>query len=337
MILHMIQMDIKTLLSKYMDGTCSKEEEKIARKWLDRHIADPAYDSLFEEMLEASESCDDKESLKRNWAHLNRCVDYENEQLRKTRKTRRIFRWINAGIVAAAASVVIAFLFPSEPKESVQWHEVYAKRGETKEITLSDGTSLWLDAGTKVIYPSEFTGDSRKIFVDGEIYADVTPDCTMPFIVSTSEINVKVHGTQFSVKAFAERQNVEVALISGSVTVEDKDSEVFTRTLKPGELIRYNHQYRTIEEYNINPETYGKWQNNSNLRFINQSLEDIASELERHFNTKIVIEDPVLAKTQYYASFINNEGLDKILQALNSNNTMTISKRNDIIVISPNK
>jgi ferric-dicitrate binding protein FerR (iron transport regulator) len=228
-------------------------------------------------------------------------------------------------------------MFLSEQKETIQWHEVYAKRGETKEITLSDGTSLWLDADTKVIYPSEFTGDFRTIFVDGEIYADVTADKDRPFIVSTSEVNVKVHGTQFSVKAFAERQNVEVALISGSVTVEDKDSEVFTRTLKPGELIRYNHQFRTIEEYNINPETYGKWQNNSNIRFINQSLEDIASELERHFNAKIVIEDPILAKTQYYASFINNEGLDKILNALNSNNTMTIAKRNDIIVISPNK
>lgn len=320
-----------------MDGTCSKKEEKVARQWLDEHIADPAFDSLFEEILNATDPYENNESMKRNWAHLIRCVDYESEQLKKAKRSRRIFRWINAGIVSTAASIAAAFLFFSEPEVAVQWHEVYAKRGETKEITLCDGTSLWLDAGTKVIYPSEFTGDSRKIFVDGEIYADVTPDKNKPFIVSTSEINVKVHGTQFSVKAFAERQNVEVALISGSVTVEDKDSEVFTRTLKPGELIRYNHQFRTVEEYDINPETYGKWRNNSNLRFINQSLEDIASELERHFNTKIVIEDPVLAKTQYYASFINNEGLDKILHALNSNNTMNISKRHDVIVISPNK
>lgn len=330
-------MDIKTLLKKYMDGTCSKEEEKVARKWLDKHIADPVYDSLFQEMLSETSSHDDKDSMRKSWSHLNRCIEYESEQLKRVKKSRKLFKWINVAILSAAASVAVAFLFSSEPKESVQWREIYAKRGETKEITLSDGTNIWLDAGTKVIYPSEFTGDSRKIFVDGEIYADVTADKSRPFIVSTAEVNVKVHGTKFSVKAFAERKNVEVALISGSVTVEDKNSEVFTRTLKPGELIRYNHQFRTIEEYNINPQTYGKWQNNSNLRFINESLEDIASELERHFNTKIVIEDPILAKTQYYASFINNEGLDKILQALNSNNTMNISKRNDIIVISPNK
>lgn len=327
-------MEIKEIIRKYMDGTCSKEEEIAARNWLDEHIADPAYDSMFEDMLNASEPCEDKERLRRNWLRLSCRVDNDDDRLEKSKRTRSFFRWFNVAVVCAAA---FAFVFLSEQKETIQWHEVYAKRGETKEITLSDGTSLWLDAGTKVIYPSEFTGDFRTIFVDGEIYADVTADKDRPFIVSTSEVNVKVHGTQFSVKAFAERQNVEVALISGSVTVEDKDSEVFTRTLKPGELIRYNHQFRTIEEYNINPETYGKWQNNSNIRFINQSLEDIASELERHFNAKIVIEDPILAKTQYYASFINNEGLDKILNALNSNNTMTIAKRNDIIVISPNK
>lgn len=328
-------MDIKLLLKKYMGGVCSKEEEKIARKWLDKHIADPTCDSIFEELLDATEPYNDKDSLEKNWSFLNRCIVYESEHHEKAKKTRRVFRWFNAAIVCA--SVVAVLLFSFRPKTPVQWHEVYAKRGETKEIILSDGTSLWLDADTKVIYPSEFTGDTRKIFVDGEIYADVTADKNKPFIVSTSEINVTVHGTQFSVKAFAERPNVEVALISGSVTVEDKDCKVFTRLLNPGELIRYNHQFRTIEEYNINPETYGKWRNKSNLRFINQSLEDIASELERHFNTKIMIEDPILANTQYYASFINNEGLDKILHALNSNNTMTISKRNDIIVISPNK
>ncbi|MBQ3251095.1 MAG: FecR domain-containing protein [Bacteroidales bacterium] len=330
-------MDIKILLKKYMDGICSKEEEKIARKWLDKHIADPTCDSIFEEMLDAIDPDNDSESLRRNWSHLSRFVDYEKEHYEKTKKTRKLFGWFSAAVVCASVAVAAALLFSARYKTSVQWHEVYAERGETREITLSDGTSLWLDADTKVIYPSEFIGDTRNIFVDGEIYADVTADKNKPFVVSTSEVNVKVHGTQFSVKAFAERPNVEVALISGSVTVEDKDSEVFMRTLNPGELIRYNHQFRTIEEYDINPETYGKWRNNSNLRFINQSLEDIASELERHFNTKIVIEDPVLTKTQYYASFINNEGLDKILQALNSNNTMTITRRNDIIVISSDK
>lgn len=326
-------MDINVLLRKYMDGRCSVREEKIARRWLDEHVADPAADNLFEQLLDETPVSGDKEGLRRSWMNIERFVDMDVEMRHRNNERRRIFRWMN---FAAVAAVLISFVILFKSEDPVEWHEAYADRGESERITLCDGTQLWLNAGTKVIYPSRFDSKIRTIFVDGEIYADVTSDKNRPFVVSTSEINVKVHGTQFSVKAFAEMQNVEVALISGSVTVGDNDNEVFSRTLKPGELIRYNHQFGTVEEYDINPETYGSWKNCTNMRFINQSLGDIAEELERRFDVDILIEDKTLAQTQYYASFINNEGLDKILQALNSNETMKISRRHDVIVISPN-
>lgn len=327
-------MDINTLLKRYMDGVCSPEEEKKARKWLEKHIADPEYDRIFEELLESTPAAEDNESMKRSWLQLERFIENEMEQQKQQKRRHRIFRWANLGIIAAAAAALLITLRHDEP---VEWHEIYAGRGETERLTLCDGTELWLNSGTKVIYPSRFDSDTRNIFVDGEVYADVTPDRKKPFIVSTSEINVKVHGTQFNVKAFADMENVEVILINGSVTVEDNAQEVFSRTLRPGELIRYNHQFGTIEQYDVSIEAYGNCRNNRNMRFINESLEDISKELERHFDVEILIEDKRLAKTQYYASFINNEGLDKILQALNSNGSMKVSKRNDIIVISPNK
>ena len=238
--------------------------------------------------------------------------------------------------MAASVAVIAFLLFTKE--EPVQWQEIYTHRGETERIILADGTSLWINSDTKVIYPSRFDSNTRTIYVDGEIYADVTPDKQKPFIVSTSDVRVKVHGTQFSVKAFAEMDNVEVALISGSVTMEDCNSENgFSRTLKQGELVRYNKTFGTAEDYRIDPATYGAWQNNHNIRFINQSLADIAEDLEKRFDVEIVIEDDTLAQTQYYASFVNNEGLDKILSTLNSDRRMSISKKHDTIVISPNK
>lgn len=327
-------MDLNALLKKYMDGECSVEEGRKVRKWLEKHIADPEHDSTFEQLLDSTDAVEDKDGLKRSWMQIERFMDSEIENQRQQKKRVRIFRWANLSILAAAAAALMIMLRHDEP---VEWHEVYAARGETERLTLSDGTELWLNSGTKVIYPSRFDSDTRNIFVDGEVYADVTPDRKKPFIVSTSEINVKVHGTQFNVKAFADMENVEVILISGSVTVEDNAREVFSRTLSPGELIRYNHQFGTIEQYDVNIETYGDCRNNRNMRFINESLEDISKELERHFDVEILIEDNRLAKTQYYASFINNESLDKILQALNSNGSMKISKRHDIIVISPDK
>ena len=314
------------LLKKYMDRKASPQEEEMAVAWLQEHAADPAYDDIFERLLDSTSITSvDEASLHRR---KNPMAIHAGR--------RGFWGWMTATVVAAAA--VVMFILGARPEEPIQWNEIYAERGKTERIVLPDGTGLWLNSDSKVIYPSRFDDDLRTIFVDGEIYADVVPDKSKPFIVSASGVKVKVFGTKFGVKAFAGNPNVEVALISGSVAVEDEnESNGFSRLMNPGEMIRYNRQLGTVEDYRIDPETYGSWQNNHNIRFINQTLEDIASDLERRFDVKILIEDRTLAKTRYYASFINNEGLDKILQALNSNNTMTISKRNDIIVISPNK
>lgn len=326
--------ELLTALDRYMDSQCSKEEETIVRSWLTDNIADPCYDKIFERLLDNSAPDDDLESLRRSERYLDIFIDREETHRKKLQKTKRMFGWFGA---TAAAAVLAVFLMVLKPKEPVQWYEAYAKRGETERIMLPDGTSLWLNSDTKVLYPSRFDSETRTIYIDGEIFADVTTDRKKPFIVSASGMNVKVHGTQFGVKAFAERDNIEVALISGSVSIEDTDDKNgFSRVLVPGDLIRYNKTFGTVEDYRINTATYGAWQNNHNIRFINQSLKDIAEDLERHFDVEILIEDDTLAKTQYYASFIHNEGLEKILKALNSNDTMIISKKHDTIVISPN-
>lgn len=325
---------ISDILDRYMDRTATPEEEQAAIKWLQDHAADPSCDKEFERLLSNTTPDHDFRSMERSYGKIMRFIDDEQAREMKSRRRRRLFRWVNAGIAAAAAATI---LYISRTEEPVEWNEIYAERGKTEKLMLPDGTSLWLNSGTKVIYPSRFDTDERSIYIDGEVYADVTSDKKKPFIVSAKDIRVKVHGTRFSVKAFAEMENIEVALLCGSVTVEDcNDENGFARTLKPGELIRYNKEYGTLEEYHIDPDTYGEWQNNHNMRFINQSLEEIAEYLERKFKVEILIEDETLAKTQYYASFVNNEGLDKILNALNSNGIMKISKRHDTIVISPN-
>lgn len=322
-------------VQKYIDDRCEEHEREAAKSWLCENINRPEFDREFKKILDETIPACDKESLERSRRTLDTFIAYESENRKRQLRSRRIFCAFATSAIAAA---IAAFAILLHKPKSVEWHEIYAKRGETERIVLPDGTSLWINSDSKVIYPSRFDSETRTIYIDGEIYADVTPNKHKPFIVSASDVLIRVHGTQFSVKAFAEMENVEVALISGSVTMEDcKHENGMSRTLKPGDLVRYNKTYGTVEDYRINTTTYGAWQNNHNIRFINQSLKDIAEDLERRFNVNILIVDETLANTQYYASFINNEGLDKILCALNSNGTMSISKKHDTIVISPQK
>ena len=320
------------LVQKYIDDRCEEHEHEAAKSWLCENINKPEFDKEFRRILDETVPSCNKESMERSRRTLDTFIAYESENRKRQRRSRWAFGVFATTAIAAAIAV---FAFISQMPESVEWHEIYAGRGETERITLADGTSLWINSDTKVIYPSRFDSDTRTIYIDGEVYADVTPDKHKPFIVSASDVRVRVHGTKFSIKAFAEMENVEVALISGSVTMEDcKHENGVSRTLIPGDLVRYNKTYGTIEAYRINTATYGAWQNNHNIRFINQSLKDIADDLERHFDVNILITDESLAQTQYYASFINNESLDKILNALNSNKTMNICRKNSTIVIS---
>lgn len=326
---------IPELVERYLDNRCEAHETEVAKSWLCENINNSRFDAEFENILNSTTPSQDKESIQRSRNALERFIKIESEIRRKNNRSKRTIIGI-ASIFVAAAIICAAIIFNKEVVPT-QWHEIYAQRGHSESITLPDGTFLQISSGSKVIYPSRFDSNTRTIYIDGEVYADVAKDSQKPFVVSANDTRIKVHGTKFNVKAFAEMENVEVALICGIVTMEVcSNDKTFSRTLKPGEFIRYNKKDGSVENYNTNVSAleYGQ---GKNIRFINQSLEEIAKDLERQFNVRIFIEDEHLNQAQYYASFVNNEDLDQILNALNSNKAMKIKKRNNTIVISSNK
>lgn len=327
------QEQIEEQLHRYMQGKGTAEECIAAENWLQEHVAEPEYDPMFRRLLDATPVEPNAPALQRIRRRLEMLLAATADRpVRSPRPLLRIVRF------AAAAVLLVAALVPYlRPAVQTEWHEIYVAQGETREITLSDGTQLWLNSGSRVFYPERFDGRERRIRIDGEIFADVAKDRRHPFVVSASDVEVRVLGTQFSLKSYAENPNIEVALIEGSVAMRaGNPGKSVDYTLTPGDMIRYNRTSGSLETYRIDTETYGSWHSNRNLCFVNQTLGDIATDLERRFNVKIIIEGSELAEAQYYASFINNESLDRILRALNSNDNMRISRINGTIIISPN-
>lgn len=327
------QEQIEEQLHRYMQGKGTAEECIAAENWLQEHVAEPEYDPMFRRLLDATPVEPNAPALQRIRRRLEMLLAATADRpVRSPRPLLRIVRF------AAAAALLVAALVPYlRPAVQTEWHEIYVAQGETREITLSDGTQLWLNSGSRVFYPERFDGRERRIRIDGEIFADVAKDRRHPFVVSASDVEVRVLGTQFSLKSYAENPNIEVALIEGSVAMRaGNPGKSVDYTLTPGDMIRYNRTSGSLETYRIDTETYGSWHSNRNLCFVNQTLGDIATDLERRFNVKIIIEGSELAEAQYYASFINNESLDRILRALNSNDNMRISRINGTIIISPN-
>lgn len=152
----------------------------------------------------------------------------------------------------------------------------YGKRAFLK---LCDGTSLWVNTGSTVIYPNTFSKEKREIFVEGEVFAEVFHDPSHPFIIRTEKLDVQVLGTVFNVSAYKEDKQTNVVLVSGSVNVKPKDGR--TTSIKPNQLFAYTDQASTLR--NVDVENYTSW-HDGNYIFHNEPIENILLRLSRYYN-----------------------------------------------------
>ena len=108
-------------------------------------------------------------------------------------------------------------------------------KGRRAEIEFADGTHLWVNSDSRVVYPQEFSEDIREIYVSGEVYLDVAPDKNHPFIVRNKDFNVTVLGTSFNIMAYGNGAPSQIVLVSGKVDVDNSSDR--TVTMSPGQLV----------------------------------------------------------------------------------------------------
>lgn len=218
---------------------------------------------------------------------------------------------------------------------STEWREVFVPYGEVSTITLSDGTNLKLNSGTRLTYPEKFRSRNREIFLDGEIVAEVSKNRHKPFIVHADSQYVKVLGTKFDMKAYRESETIDVHLFEGNVIFGTTTKLNQKVDMVPGHFAQYSkiRDSFSVEQFDMkycNPNTLF-----NNISFHKESLRSISYELERIFGKKIVVTDEKLANTKLFAFFSNGETVDEILRLLNVDNIMDISRYDDVFYLSP--
>lgn len=245
---------------------------------------------------------------------------------------------ISAIIVVPIMIIALSFIYMNRDKSPTEWLEIYAPYGETRSIILSDSSHISINSGSKLIYPKNFSGKKRQVFLSGEAYASITPDKAHPFILSAGDVDILVLGTKFNVKSYIEDTEVEVALIEGSIDMNTKlEGHEHSIRLSPGEMVKLDKATGSIEKINFSAQYYKPTVNGGGLCFVNQRLCDIATQLQRMFDVDIIIKDKALEQERYYSAFVNNETLDQILNSINSNKTMSIEREENVIYISRRK
>ena len=171
-------------------------------------------------------------------------------------------------------------------EESAKYNQLIIPRGKMSRLTLSDGTKVWVNANTRIVYPAEFTGKQREIYVDGEIFLDVVHD-NRPFIVRTKGLNVEVMGTRFNVCAYDNREMERIVLVEGSVRVVDNASRNKT-VLEPEQMYEAAGGEARVEEVDVRK--YASWIDGL-YYFDKEKLETVTRRLSDFYAVSIVCSE----------------------------------------------
>lgn len=321
-------------LKKYFAGQLTPQEEAQVQAWLVEHSEDPQVQDALLAIMSEMET-EDMTVSSPAYVKVSRRLGLDRKS-RFERTVRTIGRWAMGIAACVMLPLLGAFVYDrfSVP-EQADWLEVKVPYGQTDELVLADGTRLHLNAGTRVTYPSVFLGSERRVFIEGEVFAEVAKNPEQPFIIASGDVDVKVLGTTFNFKAYDNTECVELILLEGAVQV---DIDANTRTkhiqLHPGEMVQYDRKSGEIEMKDFQPHLYKGFHDDGSIHFFNLRLSDIASDLERLFGVKVVLLDEKLADTRYFAWFSNNETLDQILDGINVDGRMKFRKKDNVIYIS---
>lgn len=193
-------------------------------------------------------------------------------------------------------------------------------------LILDDGTKIWINSDSKLIYPVKFLGDERKVKLEGEAYFDVAKN-GKPFIVNTILGDIRVLGTEFGVKAYREEEQLIATLVEGKISFSGTQTVELNRgeqlvVLKDGRMTR---QAVEVEEF-------VGWKDNLFV-FRNQRLEDIMRELTRWYNIKVFYQQPYLKDIEFTGNLKRYDNVNVFMELLKSTNELNYSIQGNTIIL----
>jgi len=331
-------------------------ENRENRKLLDQ-LSDICQASMMHKRFDAYNEND-------AWQNFRKCLRISDKEAGKGFS-------FSSGIIllrlTIAAAVVIFILLVSAfllsrygiTQKNTFYSEFIVPYGSKSEITLPDGSSVWINAGSKVKYGNLFNVKNRHVYLTGEAYFEVI-NSKLPFVVITQSINIRVLGTKFNVKAYPEEKIVETTVERGMVEI----SNTFKGGTAAGKIILKSNEQallslreqkdemknKTMIETNktignqkqktdagpgltinkkVKSEIYSSWKDEQWI-IESEELQDLATKLERKYNVKIVFRDESLKK-YVFSGVLKDETLEQVLEAMKLTAPIGYEMKNNVV------
>ncbi|WP_437922184.1 FecR family protein [Sphingobacterium sp. LRF_L2] len=313
------------LLKKYAEGRASEEECQKVEQWLEKE------DNLFDDTLQTERLVEYRSSnpLSTHWRSFLRFTEEGARQL-------KIWWWGTRVVLPLLLLLVGVGRYLNQPmqllapvQEELMTLEI--PKGQRGSIQLSDSTMVYLDGGSKLVYPKQFTGNERRISLEyGHAYLEVAKDTSKPFLLQTDGTQVKVLGTAFDVTNRLDDKKIAVILKEGAVEFSDPHGRA--HRMKPGDKISYQKESGALKLYENRDVSYiGYWHTGS-LQFEQSHLTDVLPLLASRFNVTFAGDVDAVQEIQVTGNF-SDMPLKRILFLLEESTGVHFEENNKTIFI----
>ncbi len=291
-------------------GKLLNENSDAENKKLDKYLESKLEKETFDNLQDIHSSLPKTKALlqtssEKSWERVNRSIS-----IRIKDTTLSILKYAAVLIITFGLGLMAHEIWTTKP--GLQTVEIDVPLGQMSNVTLYDGTKVWLNSGSKLTYTNEFGHNSRDVSLDGEGYFEVTRS-TIPFRVQLANSRIKVLGTSFNARSFAEENLTEVTLIEGSVKMETNNG-VEIATLVPSQQILLDENSNGVNVLNVNTEFYSSWIEGK-IVFKEERMSDVILRLERWYNVKVEIKDSEIGELRFSGTILKYKPFDQIAKA----------------------
>lgn len=311
----------KKILHKFFEGNATFEEEVLVKRWMDESAANRKSflkeRKLFDAMLLLGEG----KALKGGRKRFSVNFSIFRTELIKI-----------ASVVALTLGFSYFYYQASLEKEMMVMQTISVPAGQRINLTLTDGTNVWLNARTSLKYPLKFGKKNRQVVLDGEAYFEVAENKIKPFIVQTDKYNVEVLGTKFNVNAYSGTTEFETTLMSGSVRLASVTDTTQNLILNPdNKAYLHDGKLHVVPVDDYNPY---RWKEGL-ICFKNGTFNSIMNAFEKYYGLTIKVKNKDISKHVYTGKFRQSDGIEYALRVLQKDISFTYQRddENQIIYI----
>ncbi len=298
------------LLIQFLTHTCTSEDLRLVDQWI--ASGKPNADWLFE--MERIWSLKDELRFS-DRREIEEAYNRFTLSLGKSKNAKPHF-YIYPILKYVAAVIIIGLLglnlYKMVQPATVGENTVEVPKGQRASLMLSDGTKIWLNSQSKLIYPTQFSDKERNVRLEGEAFFDVAHKEHLPFVVHSPLLAIKVLGTKFNVSSYPEDISAKTTLLEGSIDILYKGRHI---PVAPGELLSLDKQNGSFSRQKVQASQYKSW-TEGRVEYDKITLNELAVRLSRKYDVQIHLGDDLEKDIAFRVSLRNEETVGDVFHAL---------------------